>query len=122
MRGLDIGTKRFTKVIVLDEPGEGGACHEYQVCNIDKETMNIPYIPFAVVHFQKGPIKENGVNGCHQEDLIAICIDRLQHFQEGPFPCRENALALTKLEEALHWMNHRTSDRIRRDVEGTNTA
>lgn len=117
MRELEIGTKRFTKVLVLDEPGEGGACHSYRVSPVDDNLASC-----ATVEFQKGPIKENGVNGCHQEDLIAICIDRLRHFQDGSYPCRENALALTHLEDALHWLNHRTSDRIRRDVEGTNTA
>jgi hypothetical protein len=48
-----------------------------------------------------------------------MCIDRLQSFQSGDFACRENALALTKLEEALHWLDHRTKDRQRRGVEGT---
>ena len=65
-------------------------------------------------------IKENGVNGCHNEDLIAVVIDRLQGFQAGEFSCRENAIAITKLEEALLWLNKRTQDRIRRGVEGTN--
>jgi hypothetical protein len=65
-------------------------------------------------------VKEFGVNGCHQEDLLAIVIDRLRSFQAGPFACRENALALTKIEEAMHWLNHRTSERKNRGVEGTN--
>ena len=115
MRELNIGTKRFTKVVVLDEPGQGNACHKYQV-----ETLTEPVKVTANVSFQNGPIKEFGVNGCHQEDLLAIVIDRLRSFQLGPFACRENALALTKLEEAMHWLNHRTSDRINRNVEGTN--
>lgn len=120
MRQLDIGNyHRFTEVNVLDEPGEGGAYHEYQVCNIDKNPPETD-IPFATVHFQNGPVQLKGVNGCFQEDLIAICIDRLRSFQAGGFACRENARALTKLEEALHWLHHRTSDRQNRGVEGTN--
>ena len=114
MRELNIGTKRFTKIDVMDKPGEGGACHEYRVTPLN-DTKE-----FALVTFQNGPIKEYGVNGCHQEDLIAICIDRLQSFQAGKYKCRENALALTKLEEALHWLNYRTVDRNKRGVEGTN--
>lgn len=39
-----------------------------------------------------------------QEILLAIVIDRLRSFQSGPFSSRENALALTKCEEALHWL------------------
>jgi hypothetical protein len=57
-----------------------------------------------------------------QEDLLAIVIHRLQGFQTGPFKCRENALALTKLEEALHWLNHRTARRVSRGVEGMNVV
>jgi len=121
MRELNIGSKRFTKIIVTDAPGQGGACHEYivieqpQTSDLANQTM----VEFAKVSFQNGPVKEFGVNGCHQEDLLAIVIDRLRSFQAGPFSCRENAIALTKLEEAMHWLNHRTSDRQSQGVEGT---
>ena len=125
-REVKIGSNRFTKVISVDEPGDGGAYHEYRIVNnfitrLDNPTEPGPKFPvnFGLIQFQKGPVKESGVNGCHQEDLIAIVIDRLQCFQAGDFACRENALALTKLEEALHWLNHRTKDRIDRGVEGT---
>jgi len=43
----------------------------------------------------------------------------LRSFQAGPYACRENALALTKIEEAMHWLNHRTAERQARGVEGT---
>jgi hypothetical protein len=124
MRELNIGSKHHTKVICNDEPGQGGTCHEYQVVEkqalpdvIDHDTN--PYLLFADVSFQNGAIKETGVNGCHNEDLIVIVIDRLQGFQSGEFKCRENAIALTKLEEALLWLNKRTVERIQRGVEGT---
>lgn len=95
-----------------------GACYEYYICRSNKRN-DTPVGEFGHVQFQKGPIKENDVNGCHNENLLAIVIDRLQHFQVGKFKCRENALALTKLEEAMHWLNHRTQDRIKCGVEGT---
>ena len=121
MRKLDIGTKRFTEVQALDEPGEGGACHEYEICGVAEHSGDIRApVMFANVSFQNGPIKEHGVNGCHNEDLLAIVIDRLQHFQAGAFKCRENALALTRLEGCMHWLNHRTMERVKRGVEGTN--
>lgn len=116
MRKLTIGTQRYTKVTVADEPSHGGACHAYA---IGEAGENKRESAFGYIHFQKGPIKEHGVNGCHHEDLIAIVIDRLQHFQKGEFRCRENAIAITKLEEALHWLDHRTTDRINQSVEGT---
>jgi hypothetical protein len=36
------------------------------------------------------------------------------------YPCRENAVAITKLDEALLWLEKRTRVRIERGVEGTN--
>jgi len=120
MRKLDIGTSRFTEVVVLDEPGQGGACHEYLVCFAEGNGITGDETPPAQVRFQNGPIKEVGVNGCHQEDLLVIVLDRLQCFQNGDYRCRENALAITKIEEALHWLNHRTKERVKQNVEGTN--
>jgi hypothetical protein len=71
------------------------------------------------IHFQEGPIKECGVNGVCNEDLIAMVICRLEHFQKSEYSCRENALAITKLEEALMWLRKRTVGRENRSVEGT---
>lgn len=102
-------------ISVMDEPGPGGANHYYAV-DVDGGENGLD------VHFQNGPIAENGVNGITQEALLAIVIDRLQGFQSGPFRCRENAIALTKLEEAQMWLQKRTRDRMERGVEGTNTA
>ena len=122
MRALNIGSKRFTEVVVLDEHGAGNACHEYEVRPVSPKDEPLETDHFAKVSFQNGPVKESGVNGCHQEDLLAIVIDRLQSFQKGDFKCRENALALTKLEEAIHWLNHRTNERVKRGVEGENVV
>ena len=121
MRELNIGTKKHTIVECLDAPGQGNACHHYRVVKVEDknaEPGTVSY-PCAVVNFQNGPIKEFGVNGCHNEDLIAIVIDRLQHFQKGEFACYENNEALLKLEEALMWLRKRTTDREARGVEGT---
>jgi hypothetical protein len=51
--------------------------------------------------------------------VIQAALDRLYFYQAGKFKCRENALTITKLEEALHWCQHRTADREERGVEGT---
>jgi len=118
-RIVEVGSKKYTQVVCLDEPGAGGACHEYEVRAVPLPGSFGDTDVFARVSFQNGPIKENGVNGCHQEDLLAIVVDRLQCFQKGEFACRENAMALTKIEEALMWLRKRTQDRIDRGVEGT---
>ena len=119
MRKVNIGTNRFTEVFATDEL-DFNANHEYIVVAAPAEGEEIGLDnPYAKVNFQKGPIKENGVNGCHNEDLIAIVIDRLQCLNQGDFACRENSIAITKLEEALLWLNKRTQDRIARNVDGT---
>lgn len=73
------------------------------------------------VDFQHGPIKECGVNGVANEDLIAMVICRLEHFQLSPFACKENAEAIKKLEESLMWLRKRTFNRENRGVEGAST-
>jgi hypothetical protein len=121
MREVKIGMEKETKVVCLDEPGAGGACHTYEVRpNVPQNADGTdPLGPsFATVYFQDGPIKESGPNGCQNEDLLAIVIDRLEDFQTDTFACRENAYALTHLEEALMWLNKRTADRRARGVEG----
>jgi hypothetical protein len=72
--------------------------------------------------FQNGPIGEVGVNGISNEVLLAITADRLRGAQAGKWACRENALALTKIEEALHWLHARTRARTARGVEGTSAV
>ena len=99
---------------VLDEPGPGNACHEYAIFVDGMEEA------VGKIKFQKGPVQETGPNGLTNESLLAVVIDRLQGFQAGDFSCRENALALTKLQEAMHWLQHRTLDRLKRRVEGKN--
>ena len=69
------------------------------------------------VEFQHGAVKENGVNGVTNEALLAILIHRTQVLNKR-FPCRENAVALTKMEEAKMWFDKRTADRQARGVEG----
>jgi len=120
MRVISSGNPN-TCIKILDKPGDGGASHVYEVLSTTK-LENDPAVLYCSIKFQKGPIREAGVNGCHQEDLLAIIIDRLRSFQEGPFPCRENAFALTKCEEAMHWLNHRTAERTKRGVEGITKA
>lgn len=107
-------------VQVLDEPGQGNACHEYAIeHNPDGGTGFVYHI-----NFQNGPINEAGVgvNGLTHEVLLAILADRLRGFQSGPYACKANACALTHIEEAQHWLQQRTIERMRRGVEGTHTV
>jgi len=111
------------KIEVLDDPGAGGANHVYRISGFDVPPPQRAMFPAdadsADIFFQNGPIPENGVNGITQEVLLEICADRLRSFQAGQFACRENAIALTKIEEAQMWLQKRTRDRMARNVEGT---
>lgn len=107
------------------DPKNGNASHHYLI----SWAKTFPHVPGSIpmaqcmfVDFQEGPIKEFGVNGVTNEAFIAIVIDRLRGFQSGPYACRENALALTKLEEGLMWLAQRTRLRELRGVEGTSAV
>ena len=60
-------------------------------------------------------------NGITTEALLAVVLDRLRVFQAGPLRDRQNALTITKLEEALLWQLHRTREREAKGVAGTST-
>lgn len=70
---------------------------------------------------QNGPIKENGHNGVQIDDMIDTCRVILEGLNKK-FPCRENAVAITKLQEATMWLRERKREREERGVEGQNKA
>lgn len=109
------GLNDVLKIEVLDEPGAGGANHAYAIVPTVGNASGVR------IDFQKGPLQETGnvPNGLSQEALLAIVEDRLKCFQAGPYACRENAIALTHVQDAMHWLHHRTRERIARGVEGT---
>jgi hypothetical protein len=110
-------------ITVTDEPGAGGANHRYHIDWIPKDGGVDPRTPnYVDIVFQNGPIAEAGVNGITQEVLLAIVADRLRSFQKGPYSCKANACALTHIEEAQHWLQQRTIERMRRGVEGTHAV
>lgn len=108
------GLNEELTIRVLDEPGQGNACHQYAIKYATLDGQKADFISF-----QNGPISEFGVNGISNEALLAIVEDRLKGFQSGEYACRENAIALTKIQEAMMWLQKRTRDRIARGVEGT---
>lgn len=110
------------------EIGPGGAYHEYTIVGpVDpeqkytdsNEKQCLGFI--TTILFQKGPRKDpESTHGVLDTDLLEIVRDRLKCFQAGDFGCRENACALTHIEEALMWLNKRVEDRVERNVLDTN--
>ncbi|MGN2347294.1 Acb2/Tad1 domain-containing protein [Clostridium cagae] len=116
--------EKLNDIYSVDEEGPGGAHHRYVICEhghtVWTNGNNSEYV-VADVQLQCGARKEeNSIHGVIDSDLLEIVRDRLKSFQAGPFSSRENACALTHIEEALMWMNRRVEDRIERNVLGKN--
>ena len=108
----DLNTDNYTQIFHEEEP-KYNAPHHFEIKRkSDGETI-------AKIDMQEGPILEAGVNGCCNEDLLNVVAARLEAFQASPYSCRENAIAITKIEEALLWLHRRTNKRKARGVEGT---
>lgn len=105
-------TSKYTTVYV-ETDFQFNAPHNFKVVKSDDNEQ------IADIHFQEGPIKECGVNGVCNEDLINMVLCRLQHFQESEFKCDENANAIIYLKSALYELRQRTNKREERGVEGT---
>ena len=108
--------EKLNDVYVQDDKGNGGANHLYEIVSNEQERKS-----FGMIQFQNGARKlEESIHGVLDTDLLEIVRHRLSCFQQGQFSTRENAIALTHIEEALLWMNKRVEDRIERNVLGTN--
>lgn len=120
MRKLSTIQKRenLNLVFASDESGKGNSNHVYDI--YPAKDFNEDTEPVAVIQFQNGARNLPGsTTGILDVDLLEIVRDRLKGFQSGDFSCRENACALTHIEEALMWLNRRVEDRIERNVLGT---
>jgi hypothetical protein len=89
-----------------------------QIENGDDVKGIAPIVSFWI---QSDPISEVGVNGVQAVDILEYVKCLFESLNEA-FPCRENALTITKIEEAIHWQTARTANRIKRGVEGKNEA
>lgn len=107
------GLNEHVTIAVLDDPGPGGACHDY-LLNLAAHGHDND----CRIRFQKGPIGEAGPNGVSNEALLAVVADRLAAFQAGPYACEENAQALNAIASAMLALQSRTRKRVERGVEG----
>lgn len=106
--------------------------HTYEMSNFenkDQEGQTLQFIhkELALKLVQEGKIKDDPSfnettlvtisDGTTNEEVLEVLIDRM-NFLQSKFPCKENANAIIKLEEALMWLEKRTQDRLKRNVEG----
>lgn len=94
---------------------------DHGVITVPEDSPDVGRYFTQEIQFQNGPIGENGVNGVQNEDVLKLLVVRLRALN-SKFPCRENSIAITKIEEALLWLEHRTSIRREQGVEGKNEA
>ena len=76
----------------------------------------------ATITFCKGNKEDESVlrqEGFFTETLIQTCKQYLESVNVGPLASRDTAMAITKLDEALMWINKRAEDRKIRGVQGT---
>jgi hypothetical protein len=100
---IEAEMKKRINVVV---PGHTYICHNFE----NQHGQTIDFI-------RKEP-KEQGstelvtcMEGTTNEAITEMLIDRMQYLQ-SKFPCRENAIVITKLEECLMWLEKRTADRV----------
>ena len=88
--------------------------------------IKLPHQPCSphAIFLQYGHPQEVGRNGCFTVDVIQGLIDNLSVYQSPghPMRTRETAVAITKLEEALMWINKRKAERADRGVHQTDKA
>ena len=92
--------------VLAEEVFRFNAPHNFKVIKTDDQFEAV-----GQIHFQEGPVKEFGVNGVSNEDVLAMVICRLEHFQKSEFSCFNNTLVLAHLNEAMKYLNLRTAER-----------
>ena len=71
------------------------------------------------IQWQEGPLDDDGPNGTFVDDVLYAALQRLEAYQDTRLSCRENDMAITKIQEALHWLGARRRDRQDRGVQNT---
>lgn len=104
---FDIGHATALNMVTMTRQGP------YIVCDHDN---NVIYLKI-----QKGPIKENGINGCQVDDGIRLMKMIIEGLNKK-LSCPHNDSALFCLDRALEYLEDRKNDREERGVEGESKA
>lgn len=98
---VDGATYNIPTYFVNNEGLQDGAGIELKFCKGNKEDENT--------------LRQEGF---FTESLIQVCKQYLESVNVGPLANREASMAITKLDEALMWINKRAEDRKIRGVQG----
>lgn len=99
---------------------------------IDAATYNVPTYKITdngiedgagiQIIFCKGNKEDSSMlrqEGVFSETLIQVVKQYLESVNKDKMATRETSMAITKLDEALMWMDKRSNDRKLREVQGT---
>ena len=56
------------------------------------------------IHWQDGPVVDGVRKGAVVEDVLGAALQRIEAYQDTRLSCRENDMAITKIQEAIHWL------------------
>jgi hypothetical protein len=98
--------------MVIKEEG-----HVYELQNFESESVQTINFVKKIKSSLDSDVLQTILIGTTNEEVLEVLINRLQYLN-SKFPCRENSIVITKLEESLMWLNKRAEDRKSRGVEG----
>lgn len=93
--------------------------HVYHLPYLDADNrpqhVEVPFLRKEQNHHGDTKVASGGVT---TEQVLAMLLDRLR-ILNLQVPCSENSMAITKLQEAGHWLAARRRLRTQQGVEGT---
>lgn len=107
------------KTISVQEDENYGGAHLYEIQNcVGFNNGKTEYVESTQsIQFVQKNDDGSMIPGLQSEQLLLALIDRHKKLN-ARFPSREGALAITKMEEAVHWMQARVKERMDRNVMG----
>ena len=108
------------KTILVAKDEDYGGAHRYSFIDSLGHQNSEPKYDFKgmqTIQFVQKNTDGSMTPGLQSEQLLIALIDRHKKLNDK-FPSREGALAITKMEEALHWLESRVKERTERGVMG----
>jgi hypothetical protein len=99
-----------------------GSSHTYFLPVYAITDSGIEDVDYSIIRFARGSKTDSEIerqDGFFTESLIQLCKEHLESVNVGDLSTRETSLAITKLQEALFWLDARKQDRELRKVLGT---
>lgn len=86
------------------------------VYGLGEDGLDLLLYKHTEIDFVSGKLNQQGIV---TEGLLSALIDHLDSINVGVMRNRETSTAITKLQEALFWIEERKRDREKRGVSGT---